>query len=93
MKQNLGKFSGFENISLTGGARFVDDSAAALVVGSWTLESYWVATLGLNAQIKRKKVNYNVGLSVQNLFDKLYRADVHSFGAPRTINLSLGVAF
>jgi iron complex outermembrane receptor protein len=93
VKQNLGKFAAFENIWLTGGARFVDDRAAALVVGSWTMESYWTTTLGINAQIKREKVSYSVGVSVQNLFDELYRADVHSFGAPRTYNLTLGVSF
>ncbi len=93
VKQNLGKMGVFENISLTGGVRYVDEIVAGVVPGAWRMDDYTIVTLGANARFKMGKASYNIGINVQNAFDKLYRQDVHSFGPPRSINLNLGVAF
>jgi len=93
VKQNLGKMGVFENISLTGGVRYVDEIVAGVVPGAWRMDDYTIVSLGANARFKMGKASYNIGINVQNAFDKLYRQDVHSFGPPRSINLNLGVAF
>jgi iron complex outermembrane receptor protein len=93
VKQNLGKVGRIDNLALTGGVRYVGERPAGLVVGAWRMDSYMVATLGINGRMRIGKIDYNASLSCRNLFDELYRENVHMFGEPRTVTLTVGVSF